>query len=222
LSLLRGRLLLTLRATSYAVSRISMLIRKSTRGTKARRTFAALLGMLLGASIYFTPAAGADPADASPAGAPLAYLRDARAGASLSVQRSDERALAASAARRGAPLDAPLADLPVRLHHAFGTHLAILSEAALQGDREVLLRNSDAFVRAAIPVTLGTERRGFVYVDMGAADSALKWQGLAGIHGGRDVDLVGGWRHVTYHFSPGRGFDSIDFNGPFLGATLAW
>jgi len=199
-----------------------MLIRKSTRGRKARRTSAALLGMLLAASMYFTPAAGADPADASPAGAALAYLRNAGGGASLFVQRSDYRAVAASAPGRGAAGDAPLADLPVRLHQAFGTHLVTLSEAAFQGDREVLLRSSDAFVRAAIPVTLGPERRGFVYVDMGAADSALKWQGLAGIHGSRDVDLVGGWRHVTYHFNPGRGFDSIDFNGPFLGATLAW
>jgi hypothetical protein len=56
---------------------------------------------------------------------------------------------------------------------------------------------------------------------MGAADSALKWQGLAGIrsHG---LDVLCGWRHVTYHFSPGRGLDSLDFDGPFLGATLVW
>jgi hypothetical protein len=73
-----------------------------------------------------------------------------------------------------------------------------------------------------MPLALGSEQRAFVYADMGASDSALKWQGLAGIHAREDVDLVGGWRHVTYHFSPGNGFDSLDFNGPFLGATLAW
>ena len=38
-----------------------------------------------------------------------------------------------------------------------------------------------------------------------------------GAHG---LDLLGGWRRVTYHFSPGRGLDSLDFDGPFLGATL--
>jgi hypothetical protein len=61
-----------------------------------------------------------------------------------------------------------------------------------------------------------------VYADMGARDSALKWQGLAGIRGGHGVDLLGGWRHITYRFSPGTGFDLLDFSGPYLGATLAW
>jgi hypothetical protein len=57
---------------------------------------------------------------------------------------------------------------------------------------------------------------------MGAADSALRWQGLAGVRSARGVDLLGGWRHVPCRFSPGRGLDSLEFDGPFLGATLAW
>jgi hypothetical protein len=111
-----------------------------------------------------------------------------------------------------------MSDLRSRLHYAFGSDPGLSSERARQGE----LRNADAFVRATLPLTLGKEWLGFVYADMGAADSALRWQGLAGIHGGHGVDLLGGWRHVTYHFSPGIGFDSLDFNGPFLGATLAW
>ncbi|HEY6922295.1 MAG TPA: hypothetical protein VI653_02415 [Steroidobacteraceae bacterium] len=201
---------------------------KSTAGTRVRCTSAARIGLLLGVNTFLTPAAGADFADVLAARAPLAgYFRDARGAAT----RVTEQARALNAQHGlvappgpgvGAAAAPPLSDFPARLHHAFGSGLVLPSEAALQDDREALLRNSDAFVRAAVRVTLGKERRGFVYVDMGAADSALKWQGLAGIHSGRDVDLLGGWRHVTYHFSPGRGFDSIDFNGPFLGATLAW
>jgi hypothetical protein len=121
-----------------------------------------------------------------------------------------------------APVDASLSDLLARLHHAFGSDLGLSSGLARRGEREVLVRNSDALVRAKVQLTLGKEWLGFVYADIGAADSALKWQGLAGIPCGHGVDLLGGWRHVTYHFSPGQGFDSLDFNGPFLGATLAW
>ena len=130
--------------------------------------------------------------------------------------------IAGSVPGLSASVDAPVSDLLSRLHYAFGSDPGLSSERTRQGEREVLLRNADAFVRATLPLTLGKEWLGFVYADMGAADSALRWQGLAGIHGGHGVDLLGGWRHVTYHFSPGVGFESLDFNGPFLGATLAW
>jgi hypothetical protein len=127
-----------------------------------------------------------------------------------------------SASGASPPVDASSSDLVARLHHAFGSDLGPSTDRTHQGEREVLLRNSDALIRARVRLTLGKEQLGFVYADMGARDSALKWQGLAGIRGGHGVDLLGGWRHVTYRFSPGIGFDSLDFNGPYLGATLAW
>ena len=103
-------------------------------------------------------------------------------------------------------------DILTRLQHAFGT----------DPRHEVLVRNADALLRANMRLSLGEEWLGFVYADMGAVDSALRWQGLAGIRTGHGVDLIGGWRHVTYHFTPGRGFDSLEFDGPYLGAALAW
>jgi hypothetical protein len=132
------------------------------------------------------------------------------------------RSLVRSASATSAPVDASSTDLPARLHYVFGSDLGLSSYRAHQGEREVLLRNSDAFIRARVRLTFGKEQLGFVYADMGARDSAFKWQGLAGIHGGHGVDLFGGWRHVSYRFSPGIGLDSLDFNGPYLGATLAW
>jgi len=192
--------------------------------------------MLLGASTL-SPAAGADYADASSTGTLLyAYFREP-AGEARSAPRPDNlnahlsgqfRALTAphrpgSAPSLAAPVDAPASELLARLHYAFGrAPLAPSGEGVLRADRAVLFGNADAFVRTKMPLALGNEQRAFVYADMGAMDSALKWQGLAGVHAREDVDLVGGWRHVTYHFNPGNGFDSLDFNGPFLGATLAW
>jgi hypothetical protein len=174
-------------------------------------------------------AAGAEFANALPAGASLEDYAAQAAGltqSSTGGARGQARALAApvagSAARLGASVDASLSDLLAKLNYASGRDLGLSTDRARLGEREVLLRNSDALVRAKIRLRLGKEWAGFVYADMGASDSALRWQGLAGISAGHGVDLLGGWRHITYRFVPGRGLDSLDFNGPFLGATLAW
>jgi hypothetical protein len=256
----------TVHTTGHRVTRIYV-DPQITPAMKTGRMSAAAVGMLLCASAYTTPAAGASSADALPPGTPLyAYFREARSASVLAQRTADSdeirrrtddptriffdgeaaqpagltagstarvrgraRALAAqyrpvagSASELSAPIDASLSDLLARFHSAFGSDLGFSSDRARQGDREALVRNSDAFVRAKILLTLGEEWLGFVYADLGAVDSALRWQGLAGIRCGHGVDLLGGWRHVTYHFSPGSGFDSLDFNGPFLGATLTW
>jgi hypothetical protein len=108
-----------------------------------------------------------------------------------------------------------------RLRHAFGTDGAARAEGT-PADWAEVLSNGDAFVRANLPLSVSNHWRSFVYADLGAADSELRWQGLAGMHHRLGVDLLAGWRHVTYHFSPGRGFDSLEFKGPYLGASLAW
>jgi len=167
------------------------------------------------------------------AGGPLyAYLREARSGAYLphhrinsideTRRRAQYRPLAESASPPGAPIDASASDLLARLHYAFSRDPGVSSDRGYQDDGEVSLKNSDAFIRTKVQLAQSREWRGFVYADIGATDSEVRWQGLAGVHGRLGVDLLGGWRHVTYRFSPGRGLDSLDFNGPFLGAAMAW
>jgi hypothetical protein len=121
-----------------------------------------------------------------------------------------------------APVEATLSDLLTRLHYAFGGDRGLSSDRSRRGEREVLPTNSDALIRGNTRLTLGKRWPVFMYADVGAADSTLKWQGLAGVRTSHGLDLLGGWRRVTYHFRPGMGFDSLDFDGPFLGATLAW
>ena len=93
--------------------------------------------------------------------------------------------------------------------------------AGIRAHEEVLLLNADAAVGARLWLNPGSAAPAFVYADVGATNSALRWQGFAGVHGSHGVDLVGGWRRVTYHYSPGEGLDSLDFDGPFLGAILS-
>lgn len=213
-----------------------MVIPTSTPATKAGRISAAVLGMLLCASAP-TPAAGADSADTSPSASPLyGYFREARGGASVSMQqtgrvneirrRTDDPAhvsLDGEAAQPPGVIAGATTPVHGQLRALAAQYRPVAESAPGLGDEgEVLLRNSDAFLQAKVRLTLSKEWRGFVYADVGAVDSELRWQGLAGIHGWLGVDLLGGWRHVTYRFSPGRGFDSLEFNGPYLAATLAW
>jgi hypothetical protein len=172
-----------------------MLTSKTTAGMKRKCITAAALGTLLSASAHATRAAGVDSADGLPANSALFGVP------------AQYRSLAGTPGI-DARLDEPLSHF--------------LSRLPQQRDLEVLLRNSDALVRATVRMNLGSEWLGFVYADMGATDSAVRWQGLAGIHGGRGLDVLGGWRRVTYRFNRGANLDSLDFDGPFLGATFAW
>jgi hypothetical protein len=170
---------------------------------------AAALGLLLFASAHAAGAVAVDSAEVL--GADTALYGVSAHYRSLAATRGID-----------ARLDASLSQFLARLPGAFGNELGLAPERARQQDLEVLLRNSDALVRATVRMNLGREWLGFVYADMGATDSAVRWQGLAGIHGGSGLDVLGGWRRVTYRFSPGEGFDSLDFDGPFLGATFTW
>lgn len=188
---------------------------------------AAALGLLLCVSALTTPAIGADSAAALLVeDQPYGYFREVRVGAALPAQRTvnfnEIPRPKDGLVHSGSEGEAAQPTILARLHYAFGSDLRLSSDRASQGGSEVLLKNSDAFVRAKVRLTLGQKWLGFAYADMGAADSSLRWQGMAGIRGANGVDVLGGWRHVTYHFLPGMGFDSLDFNGPFLGATLTW
>jgi hypothetical protein len=191
------------------------------------RIFAVALGVLLCASAHAAVAAGAGAVDALPSDAPLyGHFREARGDAPELVRRALSLNQAPRAAENFLQVslegEARQPAVLARLHQAFGSDPGLSSGRASPADPEVALRNADALIRAKAGLTFGKKWLGFVYADMGAVDSALRWQGLAGIRGGKGFDVFGGWRRVTYHFNPGMGFDSLDFNGPVLGATLAW
>ena len=122
-----------------------------------------------------------------------------------------------AAPRFSAPLEASLSEPLARLDCVCLSDLQVSSDQARRNEREVLLRSSDASVRAKLRVTLGKEWL-FVYGDMGPAGSALRYQGLVGIRLGHGANLLGGWRRVTYYYSP----NSLDFEGPFLSAQRSW
>jgi hypothetical protein len=188
---------------------------------KTGRLCTVALGVMLYANAHIALAGTADSPIASPGNALLdGYLRDTRDP--WAPPPAQYRFVVGSSSDANARVDASSSEFLARLRRAFGIDPGHSNDRAHRGEREVLLSNSDALFRARIRLTSGNEQFAFVYADMGARDSALKWQGLAGIRGGHGVDLLGGWRRVTYPVSPGGGFDLLDFNGPYLGATFAW
>jgi len=185
--------------------------RKLTAATNTARLSAAALGMLLCAIAHTTRAAAGDFADAWSAGGPL------YGGLHEAAQRRPE----GPQPGLSSPVEISLAGLPARFRYAFGTDPLLASDRAPGTQREVFLRSSDSLVRAKVRVRLGKEWL-FAYADMAAGSSPLRWQGLVAIRVGRDAHLLGGWRRVTYDLSPGGEFDSLDFDGPFIGAQRAW
>ena len=72
---------------------------------------------------------------------------------------------------------------------------------------------------------LGDERKWFIpyYFDIGTGQSDLTWQVNAGI--GYQYDwgaLVATWRYLDYEFSSDKAVQSVNFNGPTIGATFKW
>jgi len=119
------------------------------------------------------------------------------------------------------PVDTSLSDLPARFRYVLDSDSLLAGDRARETEREVFLRNPDSLVRAKVRVRLGREWL-FVYADMSAGSSTLRWQGLVGIRVGQDAHLLGGWRRITYYFNPGGEFDALDVDGPFIGAQRVW
>lgn len=81
----------------------------------------------------------------------------------------------------------------------------------------------DAIVGLKGRATFGAERNWYVpyYLDVGAGDSDLTWQGIVGLgYSFSSVDVTGVWRYLDYDLGSHTPIQSINFNGPALGVTF--
>jgi len=81
----------------------------------------------------------------------------------------------------------------------------------------------DAIVGVKGRASFGAERNWYVpyYLDVGAGNSDLTWQGLVGLGYSFDSwDLIAAWRHLDYDFGNNTPIKSIAFDGPALGITF--
>ena len=81
----------------------------------------------------------------------------------------------------------------------------------------------DAIVGLKGRTTFGPDRQWSVpfYVDVGAGDSDLTWQGMVGLaYTMKSVDVTAAWRYLDYDMGSQSPIQSISFNGPALGVSF--
>lgn len=93
------------------------------------------------------------------------------------------------------------------------------------GTGEASLENVDAIIGVRGQHAFGTTNQWFVpyYLDVGAGDSDLTLQVLAGIgYRFRWGEVVGAWRYLAYDLPSDKAIADVNFNGPAVGAVFRW
>lgn len=83
----------------------------------------------------------------------------------------------------------------------------------------------DAIIGVKGNYAFGAERQWFVpfYLDIGTGQSDLTYQLLGGIgYRYKWGDLIAAWRYIDYNMKSGQRIESMNFNGPMIGATWRW
>jgi len=87
------------------------------------------------------------------------------------------------------------------------------------------LSNWDALIGVRGRFAFGADYAWFVpyYLDVGAGDSDLTWQGFVGIgYAFRWGEVVAAWRYLYYDFPSSKAIDDMSFSGPLIGVTFRW
>jgi cellulase/cellobiase CelA1 len=120
---------------------------------------------------------------------------------------------------------ARLVDLEQKISWQTSGNVGSIPVSGRSGNSEVSRSNWDAIVGVKGRVMFGGDRRWFVpyYLDIGAGDSDLTWQAMAGIgyswHWG---DVFAAWRYIDYDLGPGKPFSDLNLNGPLLSVAFRW
>ena len=79
----------------------------------------------------------------------------------------------------------------------------------------------DAIIGAQVIIDLSDRWYLTCYADIGAGDSKLTWQAWPGIgYRLKNVDVVAGYRHLSWKTDDGDTIDDINFSGPMIGVKL--
>ena len=93
------------------------------------------------------------------------------------------------------------------------------------GTAKESLTNWDALIGLRGRYAFGTQKAWFVpfHLDVGAGDSDLTWQGIAGLgYAFRWCEVAAVWRHLYYDLSSDKAIDDMSFSGPAVGVTVRW
>jgi hypothetical protein len=100
-----------------------------------------------------------------------------------------------------------------------------IAPAGRSGSAEVGDRLWDAIVGVKGRYSFGANREWSLpfYLDVGAGESDRTWQGAVGVaYAFKWGELTGLWRYLDYQMKSGQPVQSMNFNGPMIGATWHW
>lgn len=120
---------------------------------------------------------------------------------------------------------ARLLDMRQTLGWQLSGNVGSLPLPARGGTAEVEVDNWDAVVGAKGRIDLGSSGEWFLpfQADIGAGDSDLTWQLMAGIGYRLPAGhLIAAWRHLDYRFKDGKAVESASFDGPSIGFVMRW
>ncbi len=93
------------------------------------------------------------------------------------------------------------------------------------GSAKASLANWDALIGIRGRYAFGAQKVWFVpyHLDVGAGDSDLTWQGIAGLgYAFRWCEVAAVWRHLYYDLPSDKAISDVGFSGPAVGATFRW
>ncbi len=116
-------------------------------------------------------------------------------------------------------------DLKQRLDYTVSGDLGGIPLGQRAGRANVDDRVWDGIVGVKGRYAFGANRQWSVpyYLDVGAGQSRMTWQGAVGIaYGFRWGELSAMWRYIGYDFKSDGKVSEMNFNGPMVGATFRW
>lgn len=118
---------------------------------------------------------------------------------------------------------ARMLDVDAHVSYALAGNIGSIALQDRSGDRSTGQTNWDAIVGVRGRVPFGAGSRWFApyYLDVGAGDSRVTWQAVAGVgYAFGWGDIVGAWRYIDYRIKSGQPLDTLHFNGPSIAAVF--
>lgn len=118
---------------------------------------------------------------------------------------------------------ARLANMKQRLDWTINGDISGIPLPGRSGSKELTITNWDGIVGLKGMAYIGGDHKWFLpyYVDVGTGQSKLTWQFMAGI--GYQFgwgSLVAAWRYIDYEMKSDVPIQSLEFNGPLIGAVF--
>jgi len=120
---------------------------------------------------------------------------------------------------------ARLLDVKTTLGFSINGDLGPITLPGRSGSKEVSDSLWDGIVGVKGRYTFTDDRKWFLpfYLDVGAGQTKLTWQAIAGVgYGFQWGDLVATYRYLDWNAKSGKSVEDLSFGGPMISATWRW